>query len=456
MAKNTTEWVCSKCGHTVQRWTAKCRNCNGEASFEERTIEEVATSLASAGSKNAGAIAPKQAARSFSELKDLKISRTPSGVGELDRVLGGGFVEGEVVLLGGEPGCGKSTLCIQLSEIFGKMGHNVLYSSGEESELQIKLRADRLGINSENIKITYETNLETILGHIDEVQPKFMIIDSVQKVASANIASQIGSISQSNEAAHVLTKVAKSRGITTILINQIVKSGEFAGSEAIQHIVDATLMFEADKDSPLKYLRAIKNRFGPATEVGIFQHGETGLEEVADPSGILLEDGDPLPGEAAGFVSEGIRQIPVEIQALVTESNLPNPRKQFSSVDYQRAQIVCAILDKFAKTRLFESDVFVSTVAGIKVKDPLADLAVAAAIFTSDKEKKTEERTAYIGELSLTGKVRGTSITQRIKEAERLGFDRVVIPKSAKAHLKTKFKIKIDFIEYVKDLKNFV
>ena len=282
----------------------------------------------------------------------------------------------------------NSTLSLLIAEKFAEKGHKVLYSSGEESEHQIGLRAKRMNVSNEKIKIVNETNLETLLGHIDEEKPKFLVVDSLQTLASTEINGSIGSVQQSKEAAHTLTRLAKKESISMVLINQIVKSGEFSGSEAIQHIVDATLMLESDSDTPLKFLRATKNRFGDTTEVGVFQHAETGLEEVSDPSGVLMDnDNELLAGTALSFISEGVRQIPVEVQALVTTSNLPTPRKQFNGINYNRGQIVCAILDKFCKAKLYDNDVFVNTVSGIKVNDPLADLATAAAILSSIEGK---------------------------------------------------------------------
>lgn len=460
MAKAKTQWRCSNCGHTASNWFGKCNQCGEYSTAVEASPQSETASAESAGLKSTGAIRPAQKARTLNELKSVKVERTPSGIGELDRVLGGGFVTGEVVLLAASPGAGKSTLSLRLSEIFGKLGHSVLYSSGEESESQIKLRAERMGISEENIHITHETNLETLMGHMDDVEPKFMVVDSLQTLASSSITSSIGSITQSKEAAHTLTRLAKTRGITMVLINQVTKGDggdpTFAGSNQIAHIVDCVLYIESDRDTPLKFMRATKNRFGDATEVGIFQHSETGLEEVSDPSGVLLDIGDPLPGEATGFISEGIRQIPVEIQALVAESSLTNPRKQFSSVDNARGQIICAILDKFAEARLYDSDVFVSTTAGIRVKDPLADLAIAASILSSVKNKKRQGRTIYIGEMTLTGRIKGSMISTKLKEAERLGFDTAVIPTSAKGQIPKNMTMKVKTIESITELPKLV
>lgn len=427
--------------------------------MEESAIASSDKPVAGQKSSRSGAIGRR--AKKFSEIeKSEGKSRFVTGIGELDRVLGGGFVEGEVVLLAAPPGAGKSTLSLSVAETFGNQGKKVLYSSGEESEHQISLRAERMQVDNDNILIVNETDLDQLLEQISQEKPDLVIVDSLQTLASSAITSSIGSIAQSKEAAHSLTRIAKSTGTTMLLINQVTKSeGQvtLAGSNQIAHIVDCVLILESDIDSPLKFLRATKNRFGSATDVGIFQHSETGLEEVADPSGVLMElEGEQLSGEAAGFIAEGIRQIPVSIQALVAASNLTNPRKQFSSVDYQRGQIICAILDKFTKHRLHDNDVFVATMSGIKVSDPLADLAVAAAIISSASDQPPKGKTAFVGEMSLTGKVRGTMIGMKIQEAERLGFDRIVIPRSAMSQIPKSVSIKVQPIDMITELPSIL
>lgn len=455
MAKSNIMYKCKDCGNTtVRKPMGKCAACGSFQNFEE--IEETvgSKSSAQAGLKSAGAKKPVKKAFNISEINSSPIKRFATGIGELDRVLGGGFVDSEVVLFAGQPGAGKSSLSLRIAEKFAENGVSVLYSSGEESEHQIGLRAQRMKVSNSNIKIINETNLETLLGHIEVEKPKFLVVDSLQTLASTEISGSIGSVQQSKEAAHTLTRLAKREGISMILVNQIVKSGDFSGSEAIQHIVDATLMLDSDPDTPLKFLRATKNRFGDTTEVGVFQHAETGLEEVSDPSGVLLDsDSELLAGTALSFISEGIRQIPVEIQALVTTSNLPNPRKQFNGVNYNRGQIICAILDKFCKAKLYDNDVFVNTVSGIRVNDPLSDLATAAAILSSIYGKTPEVRTAFVGEMSLTGQIRGSfMIDAKIREADRLGFKRIVIPKSAKNIISPKHKIETVTISYISEL----
>lgn len=458
MAKEKINYVCSECGNIATSGYGKCLACGAYGTLEKRVAAGSAT--ASSGFKSGGSVKPSKKALTISELSQKPFLRSSSGIGELDRVLGGGFVEGEVVLLGGAPGTGKSSLSIAIANNFATRGQKVLYSSGEESEQQIALRAKRLQISSDNIKIINETNLETILGHIEDEKPDFMIVDSLQTLASKEISGSMGSISQSKEAANVFTKIAKTQGITMILVSQLIKAGDFAGSETVQHVVDCALMFESDKESPLKFLRSTKNRFGDVNEVGVFQHEETGLVEVLDPSGIFLEnEDDSVCGTVCSFISEGVRQMPVEVQALATKSTLPTPRKQFNGVNYQRGQIICAILDKFCAAKLYENDVFVSTVSGVRVEDPQSDLAVAAAILSSLRDKPILTEYAFVGELSLTGQVRGGFMVEnKIKEAERLGFKKIVLPRAAQRSIvnQNKFKIDIEFISSVKDLAKYL
>lgn len=458
MAKVKSTYRCGECGKEMRSEPVTCPSCNGFGPFLE--VSESSGSAASSGLKSGGAISPTKKAFTISELSNKPFARIETGIGELDRVLGGGFVKASVILLGGFPGSGKSTLCLSVANKFAEMGKKVLYTSGEESEQQIGLRAQRMGINNSNILIANEVNLETIRGHIDTEKPDFMIVDSLQTLASTEITSSMGSIAQSKEAAHALTRIAKVEGITMILVNQVTKDGEFAGSQAISHIVDCAMLLDSDRDSPLKFLRASKNRFGDISEVGVFQHTETGLEEVSDPGGIFLDnenEGD-LTGTSCGFISEGVRQLPVEIQALVTESNLPNPRKQFNGVNFVRGQIICGVLDKFCKAKLYDYDVYVNTLSGVKVNDPLADLSTAASILSSRNDKPTKGRIAFVGELALTGQVRGSfMIENKIKEAERLGFDAIVIPNSAKKNLrKMALKIKVHGISNVRELTKFL
>lgn len=462
MAKDKPVFLCDPqsngCGAEFSRKLIKCPRCGVMGSMTEYTP---AATTASAGLKTSGATAPTKPTKTIDELSKTPFDRTATGIGELDRVLGGGFVAGSVVLLGGAPGSGKSTISMSTADRFAARGETILYASGEESEPQIGLRAQRMGVTNPNIKIVHETNLESLLGHIQQVKPTFVIVDSLQAIASSALESAVGSVSQSLQAAQALTRIAKSENITMLLINQVTKDTTFAGSNQVLHLVDVGMILESDEDTPLKFMRCTKNRFGDTTEVGVFQHTEQGLAEVADPSGVFLEsteDDTDLSGASISFMSEGVRQIPVEIQALVSDSHLPTPRKQFSGVLHNRGQIVCAILDKFLKTHLYESDVFINTVSGVRVDDPLADLSIAASIASSHWNKPVAGRTAFVGELSLTGQVRGSFMVEaKIREADRLGFERIVIPQSAYKQLQQKKRdIKVQPISSIKDLRNVV
>lgn len=451
-------WTCNKCDHiySIVKPVGICTNCGEFSTYSEH----VPTSMTPGRkqSENLQISIPKAA--TIKQLQSSPIVRFTTGINELDRVLGGGFVDAEVVLLSGSPGAGKSSLSLAVADKFAKAGQLVLYSSGEESEQQIGLRAKRLRVDNDNIKIINETNLEALLSYIEQESPQFLIVDSLQTLYSNNIKGSLGSVAQSKECAHVLTNVAKKKHITMILVSQIVKSGDFSGSESIQHIVDATLMLDSDKDTPLKFLRANKNRFGDTTEVGVFQHTNSGLVEVADPSGVLVdEDSDcNLSGIALSFISEGVRQIPVEVQSLVSESTMANPRRQFTGVSYNRGQIVCAILDRFCSAKLYDKDVFVNTMSGIRIDDPMADLACAVAVFSSAKNLSPKVKTAFVGELSLTGQVKGSFLVEsKIKEAQRLGFERIVVPESCLKTIKLdKFDIDVCGIKYVSTVEKFL
>lgn len=432
-------------------------SCGAFQSLEEFTPKEAVSKKARVGLKNTGAVQPSVKASGIKSLVARPMSRTKTGIHELDRVLGGGFVDAEVVLFAGSPGAGKSTLSLAIADRMAATGMTVLYSSGEESEQQIALRAKRMGVENDNIRIAHETNLESLFGHIEAEAPGLVIVDSLQTLASDGVPGSVGSVSQGKEVAHSLTRLAKDAGIIMILVSQVVKSGDFSGSEAVQHIADCCMVLESDKDSPLKFLRCVKNRFGDTTEVGVFQHATEGLMEVQDPSGVFLDGDGSVAGAARSFSSEGIRQIPVEVQALVTHSTLTNPRKQFNGVDFSRGQIVCAILDKFCKARLFENDVFVSTVSGVRIVDPQADLAMAAAILSSSLDKPTPEDMAFVGELSLTGHVRGGFMLEnKIAEAQRLGFKTIVVPTNAANKMSRKVPgITIRKISSVSELPKF-
>lgn len=443
---------CNQCQKEVSRQGFTCPHCGAINS-----IVEAEDGADRSGLKSSGAVTPDVRAKTIKELSGMTLDRIPTGIGELDRVLGGGFVPAEVLLLAASPGAGKSTLALDVSGKLAKQGMKVLYSSGEESEGQIFLRAERIKVNDDNIRIINETNLERLLGHIEEEEPNVVIVDSLQTIASSNVPGSIGSVQQSREAAHALTREAKAKGIIMILINQVIKGGdEFAGSNQVPHIVDATLMLESDKESPLKFLRAYKNRFGDTDQVGVFMHQTEGLVEVEDPSSMLHETAEEAHGAAITFISEGIRQLPIEIQALVIDSTAPNPRKQFNGISYNRGQIVSAILSQIARERVYEKDVFISTVAGMKTDDPQGDLAIAAALMSASQGVIIPRTTVFIGEVNLTGQIRGNFLaTSKVKEAERLGFKTVVLPENCK-EFKIKSNLELKYISSITELSDTI
>lgn len=382
---------------------------------------------------------PSKPAKSISQLRANSVSRYKTGISELDRVLGGGFVDGMAVLLGGAPGAGKSTLCLMIAESFAKAEKKVLYCSGEESEGQIASRAQRMKVDSDRIKVVSETSLEKILGQIVTEKPELFIVDSLQTVASDAVDGVFGSVQQSKEAGFAIASYIKKHGIVGILVNQVNKEAELAGSNQVLHFVDAGLIFESEKDSPLKILRAVKNRFGSTEEIGIFTHSETGLEQVTDPSGILSSmETDAVPGAAKTLLLDGIRVFPAEVQALCSITGAAQARRQVSGVDYSRAQMVTAVLDKFCRTELWKYDVFASTVAGLKIRDSQADLALAAALLSSRKDVSIPTTVAFVGEIALTGQIRASRLKAKLDAASRMGIKKVVVPKFAMSQLKQK------------------
>lgn len=449
-------YMCSHCSATFTRKQVLCPRC-GEIDSIIRV--ENNDSAKNAGFRGTQSIQPSKKSQKLSEITGNEVSRIATGINELDRVLGGGIVESEVILFSGQPGSGKSTLSLTIAEQMSQKGLKILYSSGEESVSQIALRAQRMGITSQNISVVNETNLETLLGHIEQDSPDFVIIDSLQTLASSSIPGTIGSIQQSRECAHVLTNFAKKHNIRMLLISQVTKNDEFAGSNQISHIVDATLVLESDKDSPFRFLRTLKNRFGSTSEVGVFQHETKGLVSVSQLDSFFVSDDDSsCIGSSKTFITDGIRNIPCEIQALVVDSSLNNPRKQFTGVNYNRGQTVCAVLSQRCKLRIYEKDVFMSTVAGLKIDDPQCDLAIAASLISSSLNKEIDTKTLFIGEVHLTGRVKGNyTIKNKINEAQRLGFTTIIIPYNCLQYIDNyDSSLTIITIKSIEDLKNYV
>lgn len=416
----------------------ECPVCGGEVVEGDRKERDAAIkkmrSPASEGVSvgvKTGAVKPPKPARPLSSVSSSRPERIPTGIEEFDRVIGGGFIKGMTCLLGAPPGTGKSSLLAHVSKAMCKYG-TVLYVSGEESEEQVYDRAARLNSVDDNILIAHENDLSVILGHLESVRPSFFVLDSLQMVASPESQSQMGSVAQSREATIALNNVCKDLGITAVFINQFTKSGELAGSEQAKHATDCVLVLSSDKSTPLKFLSADKNRFGDTGEVGIFRHTEHSFEGVSDPSGVFMEDdGGALPGTGVSFMAAGKRMIPVEVQALMVNTEQGRPVRSFNGIPFGRGQVACAVLDSFCDAKLSKRDVFLSTIAGIQLpqSETLCDLGTAAAMLSFLHRKSDGKRRAYIGELALSGRIHGVHmIERRVREALRLGFDEVVVP----------------------------
>jgi len=427
MAK-TTEWKCSNCGAKYPKWAGKCTQCDEWATIEEVAISATAI-VGSAGSSVRAAKAATGAKPTA--VKDILTQKTQArlktNIGEFDRVLGGGLVSGAVVLLAAPPGAGKSTILGMVSQAIAAQGKKVLYISGEENESQIASRHVRIGSDHDNILILSEANLENAIEAVHDEKPDLLIVDSIQTMVSGSSEGKVGSPSQVVEVANDFTTLAKRLNIPTILIGHITKDGNVAGPRTVEHLVDVVLYMEASTDTTLRLLRGIKNRYGATDEIGCFEHTETGLIEISDPSGFFTNPhNDEVTGYATSVLIEGQRALPIEIQALVTTSPLPNPRKISHGLDHQRCVMIQAILEKYAGLKIGDKDVYVSTTGGMTVKDSSVDLAIAAAIMSSYLDEPPAENTVFIGELSLTGEVRKARFAEKRKrEGERLGFTNV-------------------------------
>lgn len=420
-----TAWFCSSCGAESPKWAGRCPAC-GEwnTMVEERIRPEKKSrtlSLASQDSK------PEPKAISSITTDELPRIKMPSE--ELNRVLGGGLVPGSIILIGGEPGIGKSTLVLQ--NILSIKSRKILYVSGEESAPQIKMRADRIGRPSDNVYIVCDTSLQSIEDHISKVNPGLLIVDSIQTIASDDLESVAGSVSQVRECASRLLKYAKESGVPVMLIGHITKEGNLAGPKVLEHIVDAVLHFEGDSQHIYRLLRAIKNRFGSTSELGIYEMCQRGLREVKNPSEMLLSQCDPdLSGVAIGVTMEGIRPFLIEVQALVSTAAYGTPQRSVNGFDSKRMNMLLAVLEKRAGFKLASKDVFLNIAGGLKVNDPAIDLAVISAILSSNIDMPIPHSTCITGEVGLSGEIRPVGrIEQRIKEAEKLGMDTILIPR---------------------------
>jgi len=412
---------CGECGWESVKWVGRCGECQAWGAVEEigaPRLRTVATSAVTAAAQPIGEIDP-EAARS-----------RPTGVNELDRVLGGGLVPGVVVLLAGEPGVGKSTLLLDVAAKFATPQTPTLYVTGEESRAQVRLRADRVGALSPNLFLAAETDIGAVLKHVDDVAPSLLVVDSVQTMAAAEVDGAAGGVTQVRQVASALIAVAKERGIATVLVGHVTKDGSIAGPRVLEHLVDVVLQFEGERHSRLRLVRAIKNRYGACDEVGCFDLGEQGIVGLADPSGLFLtRRNDPVPGTCVTVALEGRRPVVAEVQALVARSTLATPRRSTSGLDTARVSMVLAVTERRAEVSLHNADVFTATVGGVRLTEPASDLAVALSVASAAADRPLPAGLVVVGEVGLAGEVRPVQgVERRLAEAARLGFTHALAP----------------------------
>lgn len=450
MARVKSKWICQECGYETSGYLGKCPECSTWGSITEEIEQNFAQNQPNPAYTD---FLNTQKPAKLNEIELSKEIRLSTKISEFDRVLGGGLVQGSLVLIAGDPGIGKSTILLQTSGLLSKnltAGGNkkVLYVSAEESANQIKLRADRLSINSENLFIYPQTNLEMIKKEINEIEPDVVVIDSIQAIYTQNVSSTAGSVSQIRECCNYLMQMAKNEGITVIVIGHVTKDGNIAGPKVLEHMVDTVIYFEGDKYKSYRLLRAVKNRFGNTSEVGIFDMSGQGLTEIINPSELFLGEHSELttPGSVIIATNEGTRPLLVEIQALVGTTPYPTPRRVSNGVDSSRVLQILAVLEKRVGLSLSKQDVYVNVIGGVEISEPAADLGIALAVATCARDVVVDSHTVIIGEIGLSGEIRAVNnIEKRLIEAQKLGFKKAIIP-SANA----KFSEKISGIEIVK------
>jgi DNA repair protein RadA/Sms len=449
MAKNKTFYACQSCGFHSPKWLGKCPNCGEwESLTEERITEEPPAKRASA-SLGAG-----ESPRPITDIQLNGKDRLQCGIDEFDRVLGGGIVGGSVILIGGDPGIGKSTLLLQVLDGIASQGQKVLYVSGEESAKQTKMRADRLGIHASDLLVLCETSVDGVLENIRETEPRVVVIDSIQAVFSPDLQSAAGSISQVRETSNRIIYTAKSTALPVLLIGHVTKDGAIAGPRVLEHMVDTVLYFEGDTGHSYRILRAVKNRFGSTNEIGVFEMRDAGLEAVSSPSEIFLAE---RPSNASGSVVvpsvEGTRPVLVELQGLVTKSFLAMPRRTTTGVDYHRVAILVAVLEKKVGLNLFDQDIFLNVAGGIRVTEPGADLGVVAAIVSSFQDRPVAEKMVLFGEVGLGGEVRAVAQPEsRVKESAKMGFKRCLLPKANLERIKPDKEMELVGVRSVEEM----
>ena len=457
MAKSrTTAFFCKECGYESAKWSGQCPSCKAWNTFVEEPVvkEKNVKGIVNINAKYHETAGVKKAAPvRLSSVTAADTDRIKTDICELDRVLGGGIVEGSLVLVGGDPGIGKSTLLLQMCYNLAKNGNSVLYISGEESLGQIKLRAQRVGEASDNLMVLCETSLDTIENVLENVKPQIVVIDSIQTMYREEVGAAPGSVSQVRETTAVLMQLAKGLNISIFIVGHVTKEGTVAGPRVLEHMVDTVLYFEGDKNAAYRILRSVKNRFGSTNEIGVFEMRQEGLAEVANPSEYMLTG---RPEEASGSVVvcllEGTRPILVEIQALVCDSNFGMPRRTAAGADYNRVNLLMAVLEKRAGIHLSGSDAYVNIAGGMKVNEPAMDLGIVMALVSSFRNRPMMENTIVFGEVGLAGEVRAVSQPQiRINEAVKLGFENCILPQVCLKNIKKTDKINLIGISSVKD-----
>lgn len=443
-------YVCQQCGQQHSKWAGRCQECGEWNSI----VEERVSAPRGAAKTAARVVAPSSGPQPICDVAALTYSRITSDISELDDVLGGGLVQGSVVLLGGDPGIGKSTLLLQAADQYASLNHKVLYVSGEESASQIALRSERLNAKSKNLLVFSETSLEEILNQIESIQPKILVIDSIQTVYTGQIESQPGSVGQLRECAFQLIGLAKQKGIATFLVGHVTKEGAIAGPKVLEHMVDVVLYFEGASSQSFRLLRSMKNRFGSTNELGVFEMVGHGLKPVTNPSELFLSERPlAIPGSVVVASLEGTRPLLVEVQALASATALSFPRRTAIGLDPNRVSLLVAILEKRGGFRLFDQDVYVNVAGGLRLNEPAADLGVIAALISSYNGKAVAKDSVFFGEVGLGGEVRTVpQVPVRLKEARRIGIKRAYLPKRAASQLEKDEKLEIYPIEHIQDL----
>ena len=452
MAKSRTLYYCRECGYESPKWMGQCPGCKEWNTFSE---EPVVKKTASSGRNKAAAHI--QEPKSLSEVKTDEDERMPTGIREFDRVLGGGMVVGSLVLVGGDPGIGKSTLLLQMCRDMSAKQHKILYVSGEESLRQIKMRAERLGVFSDSLRLLSETNLESIENAIEAMKPGIVVIDSIQTMYREDIAASPGSVSQVRETTGTLLRIAKGMGITVFIVGHVTKEGVVAGPRVLEHMVDTVLYFEGENNAAYRILRSVKNRFGSTNEIGVFEMRGDGLREVPNPSEFMLQ-GKPEgePGSVVAASLEGTRPILIEVQALICQTNFNMPRRTAAGTDYNRVNLLMAVLEKRAGIMLAGCDAYINVAGGMRVNEPALDLGIVLAILSSYRNRPVDSGTIVFGEVGLTGEVRAVNMAEsRVAEAARMGYTACILPESSRENIRNP-KLRLIGVRNVRELLGLI